>query len=125
MAEEPRDLKLLRLLMHLFGILNVVLALNFYPIVPLLGWLNFGHAGWATAWIPDVVLLVVLPAGYFIYWHFWFVVAGLALACSVYLSRRSGSRETRIWAVANGATILMYVVLRLCFALRGIRPDIV
>jgi len=111
--------------MTLSGTLNVILALNFFPVVPLLGWLNFGHAGWATAWIPDVVLLVLLPAGYFAYWHFWFAVAGLALACSAHVARRAESREARGWAAVNGAAIVLYVVVRIILAARGIRPDIV
>ena len=93
--EAPEAQGLPRAAMVLLGTINVVLVLNFWPVVPLLGWLNFGHAGWLTAWIPDVVLLTLLPAGYALYWHFWFVSAGLALACSAYVSRRWACRTPR------------------------------
>lgn len=125
MAEETRGPKVFRVLVYAFSVFNVLLALNFFPLVPLLGWFNFGHAGWATAWIPEVILLVVLPAGYYIYWHFWFIVAGSALVCSLYLNRRVGSREAKVWAVVNGVTIVMYLVVRIILEVRGIRPDIV
>jgi len=118
-------MRVLRAVMVLLGTINVLLALNFWPVIPLLGWLNFGHAGWLTAWIPDVVLLTILPAGYALYWHLWFVSAGLALVCSAYISRRWACRRARIWAGVSCATILLYVAVRVFLQTRGIQPDIV
>ena len=105
--------------------INVLLALNFFPFVPFLGWLNLGHGDWATAWIPDALLLVVLPAGYFIYWHFWFVIAAPAFFGSLYLHRRTGNRNAKILAVVNAVTVVVFWVVRITLRILGIRPDIV
>jgi len=125
MAKEARRLRVFRVLVHVFSGINVLLALNFFLLVPLLGWLNFGRAGWATAWIPDAVWLFVLPAGYYIYWHYWFIVAGVALVLSICLWRQSGEQEDRVWTEVNGATIAIYLVVRIILEVRGIRLDIV
>ena len=125
MTEEARRLQLTRVLLRVFSGINVLLALNFFPVVPLLGWLSFGRAGWATAWIPEAVLLFVLPAGYYVYWHYWFIVAGVALLLSICLWRQDGGQEARVWTVVNGATIAVYLIVRIVLELRGIRPDIV
>lgn len=125
MAREAGRSRVLRVLTPVFSGINLLLALNFFPLVPLLGWLNFGRAGWATAWIPDAVMLVVLPAGYSIYWHYWFIVAGVALVLSVSLWRQGGGQSARVWTLVNGATIAMYLVVRVILELQEIRPDIV
>ena len=125
MTGETRDLKSVWILVDILTIVNVLLAFNFFPLVPLLGWFNYGHAGWATAWIPDLILLLVLPAGYYIYWHYWFVVGGSALLGSLYLNRRSSCLGARRLAVVNGAAVLMYLLVRAILAVQGIHPDIV
>lgn len=125
MAERATGLKMLRVSMPVFSVINVLLALNFFPFVPLLGWLNFGHANWATAWIPEVILLGVLPAGYFVYWHFWFVVVGPALLCSLYVWRWEGSQEAKVWTVVSGVALATYLVARIVLDILGVRPDIV
>jgi hypothetical protein len=125
MAKEARRLRVFRLLVYVFSGINVLLALNFFPVVPLLGCLNFGRMGWALAWMPDAVLLFVLPAGYYIYWHYWFIVAGVALVLSRCLWKQGGAPEARVWTVVNGATIVIYLVVRIILEVRGIRPDIV
>jgi hypothetical protein len=125
MSTNGRGLRVLRLLVPVSSIINALLALNFFPLVPLLGWLNFGRAGWATAWIPEPVLLLVLPAGYYIYWHYGLIVAGVALALSICWWRQGGAREARVWTLLNGATIAVYLAVRLILAVQGIRPDIV
>ena len=105
-------------LTYLLSIVNGALALNFFPLVPLMGWLNYGHGG--TPWLPDLLLLTLLPAGYYLYWHFWYVVAIPALACSLVL-RRHGPVQ---WpTVLNLATIILYWLVRLILFLAGIRPD--
>jgi hypothetical protein len=125
MTEETRRLRVLRALVRVFSVINVLLAFNFFPLVPLLGWLNFGRAGWATAWIPEAVMLVVLPAGYYVYWHYWFIVAGVPLLLSLYSWRQGGGREARLWSVLSAVTIAMYLVVRIILLVQGIRPDIV
>lgn len=125
MPEEARRLQVLRALVRVLSVINVLLAVNFFPLVPFLGWLNFGRAGWATAWMPEVVMLVVLPAGYYLYWHFWLIVAGVPLLLSLYSWRQGGGREARAWSVVNALTIAMYLAARIILAVQGIRPDIV
>lgn len=123
--KEARGQRVVRALVRVLSIVHVLLALNFFPLVPFLGWLNFGHASWATAWIPEVVMLLVLPAGYFIHWHFWFVVAGAPLLLSVYWWRRGRGREARAWTVVNGVAMVMVLVVRVVLQVLGVRPDIV
>jgi hypothetical protein len=125
MAREARGLPVLSVLAQVSSVVNLLLALNFFPLVPLLGWLNFGRAGWATAWIPDAVMLLVLPATYYVYWHYGLIVAGAALALSVLWWRQGGAGKARAWTVLNGATIVIYLVVRIILAVQGIRPDIV
>ena len=125
MTREAERSLVLRVLATVLSGINLLLALNFFPFVPLLGWLNFGRAGWATSWIPDAILLFVLPAGYYVYWHYWFIVAGVPLALSTYLWRQGGAQEGRLWTVANAATIALYVVIRIILDVQGIRPDAV
>jgi hypothetical protein len=125
MTKGARRLRVLGALVPVLSVINLLLALNFFPLVPLLGWLNFGRAGWATAWIPEAVMLVVLPAGYYIYWHYWFIVAGVPLLLSLYSWQQGAGRAARTWSVMNAATIAMYLVVRLILTVQGIRPDIV
>jgi hypothetical protein len=125
MTSEVGSAGMLRVLAPVFSVANLFLALIFFPLVPLLGWLNYGRAGRATAWIPDAVTLTVLPAAYYVYWHYWFIVAGVALVFSVSLWRQRGPRSARVWALVNGATIAMYLVVRIILTAQGIRPDIV
>jgi hypothetical protein len=124
-AKETRGLAVLPVLASVLSIINVLLALNFLLVVSLLGWLNFGRAGWATAWIPEAVLLVVLPAAYYIYWHYGPIVAGVALLLSMYSWRQGGERKARVWSLLNGMTIVGYLVVRIILEVQGIRPDIV
>jgi hypothetical protein len=70
-------------------------------------------------------MLHLLPAGYYIYWHYWFIVAGVPLLLSLYSWRQGGGRAARNWSVVNAATIAMYLVVRIILAVQGIRPDIV
>jgi hypothetical protein len=125
LEKRTANLKPFRVLSYISSAINLVLALSFFPLVPLVGWLNFGHGNWATAWIPDVVLLQVLPAGYFIYWHFWFVAAVPALLGSLYWFKRSGDRKAKVLAVANAGAVVVYWVVRIALGALGIRPDIV
>jgi len=118
-------MRLVRLLTYIFSVINVLLALNYFPLVPLLGWLNFGHGDWATAWIPDAVILYVLPGAYFFYWHFWYVAAVPALLGSLYLFVRTRSRLAGVLAVVNGGAVLVYWAVRIILNIAGIRPDIV
>ena len=105
-------------LTYLLSIANVTLALNFFPLVPLLGWLNYGHGG--TPWLSDVLLLTLLPAGYYLYWHFWYVVAIPALACTLTLQRYC---RVQWLTVLNLATVILYGLVRLIFFLAAVRPD--
>jgi hypothetical protein len=116
---------MLQALVRVASVVNLLLAFNFFPLVPLLGWLNFGRANWATTWIPDAVMLIALPAAYAFFWHFWYVPAGAAIILSVSLWRRSGANEGRLWTALNAAVIAMYLAVRLILALQGVRPDIV
>ena len=103
--------------------LNVSLCLIFFPLIPLLGWLNFGHAGGTTAWIPDWVLLTLLPAAYYLYWHFWYAFSLPALAASLALLRIAHTRLATALIVANAASVLAYTVVRIVLAVLDIRPD--
>ena len=86
----------MRLLTRILSIANLLLAVLFFPLVPLLGWLNYGVVGWAVAWIPDAVLLTVLPAAYSLYWHYGLVIASLPLVLALWLWRRGeGKRPGR------------------------------
>jgi hypothetical protein len=120
-----RDLKTVRRLVNGLSVIHLLLALNFFFVVPFLGWLNYGRASGATAWIPDVVMLFILPAAYFVYWHFWFVVAVPAIFSSLYLHQRTGDAYARRLAIAHSAIIGLFWVVRLVFAIMGIHPDIV
>jgi fatty acid desaturase len=120
-----RDPETLRTLVNSLSTLHLLLALNFFFVVPFLGWLNYGRASWATAWIPDIVMLFILPAAYFVYWHFWFVVAVPAIFSSLYLHHRTGDGHARRLAIANSATVGLFWIVRLVFASMGIHPDIV
>jgi hypothetical protein len=103
--------------------LNASLSLIFFPLIPLLGWLNFGHAGGTTPWIPDWVLLTLLPAAYYLYWHFWYAFSLPALAASIALLRIAHTRLATALIVANGASVVAYAVVRIVLAVVGIRPD--
>jgi hypothetical protein len=108
-----------------FSTINLVLALNFFPIVPLFGWLNYGHAIWAVSWIPDSILLLWLPAGYYVYWHGGAIIGLIALGMTWGLYRHIQDHSTLIMTVFNGTAVLVYFVIRLIFAFLGIHPDIV
>ena len=115
----------LRGVTYTLSALNVLLAFNFFPLVPFLGWLNYGHAGWATAWMPDVLLLLFLPAAYFLYWHFWFLVAVPALFASLALYRHTAQRRARLLVIVNAATMLFFWSVRVVLAILDVHPDIV
>jgi integral membrane sensor domain MASE1 len=102
--------------------INLLLAANFYAFVPFLGWLNYGHGGTA-GWIPDVILVAILPGAYFVYWHFGALIALLALFVSHSLWLRSRAREAAILSALNAATLVLYVAVRIAFALLRIHPD--
>jgi hypothetical protein len=121
-AESHRGLMVIA---YTFSALNILLALDFFPVVPCLGWLNFGHGNWATAWIPDFLLLSVLPAGYYLYWHFWFAFSVPAILASFTVYKRTGEKRARLLSVLNVATIAMFWAVRLALAVLAIRPDIV
>ena len=106
------------------GAVNLLLAANFFAFVPFLGWLNYGQGGTAC-WIPDVVLLAILPGAYFMYWHFGALIALLALFVSHSLWRRSRDSRAAILTALNAATLVLYVAVRIAFALLEIHPDIV
>ncbi len=125
MATAARSPAFFRRLVPVLSVINLLLALNFFPLVPLLGWLNFGRAGWATAWIPDAVLLLILPAAYFFYWHYGCLVAGVPLALALWSWKREGGQAARGWAILNAATIGVYLIVRIVLAVLGIRPDII
>jgi hypothetical protein len=125
MATRGRRLSVFSLLAQVSSVINLVLALNFFPLVPLLAWLNYGRAAWTTAWLPDWLMLLVLPGLYYVYWHFWFIVAGLALLLSTLWWRQTGAPRARLWTALNGAMIAMYLAARIIMAVQGIRPDIV
>jgi hypothetical protein len=107
MTKAPGNPTVLRRLAGVLTVINLLLAVTFFPLVPLLGWLNYGVAGWATAWIPDVVMLLVLPVAYSLYWHYGFLIAGVPLVLALWLWRRGGGQEARTWAVLNAATIVV------------------
>lgn len=125
MDRNTSGLKVFKALVFYWSAINVLLALNFFPMLPFLGWLNYGHADWATAWMPDTVLFVLLPAAYFMYWHFWFIVAIPALLGSLYLHRRTGQRVPRIMALVNAAMVVLFWAVRIGLHISGIHPDIV
>ena len=125
MEKRTANLGALRVLSYVSSAVNLALALNFFPLVPLVGWLSFGHGNWATAWIPDVVILHVLPGGYFVYWHFWVLAAFPAFFGSLYWFKRSGDRKAKVLAVANAGAVVVYWVVRITLGILGIRPDIV
>jgi hypothetical protein len=105
--------------------INLVLAFNFFPLVPFLGWLNYGHADWATAWIPDVVMLLILPAAYFLYWHAGFVLAIAAVTLTWLALKPTDARGQFLPLALNGGSLAMYVILRAAYSVLDIHPDIV
>ena len=104
-------------------VLNLLLCAIYFPLVPLLGWLNLGHANWATAWIPDALIRTAIPAAYYVYWHFWFVFSLPVLAVWAFLYRRTRSRVALVLAASSIATVLVYWLVRIVLAGLGIRPD--
>jgi hypothetical protein len=112
-------------LTYLLSAINALLALNFVVIVPFLGWLNYGRANWATAWLPGVLLDLVLPAGYYVYWHYWFLVLLPAFFTACILYRRVQGRRAMALIVLNTATMIAFWATRLALALFDIHPDIV
>lgn len=122
---RPKDSHTVRRLAVILTSLNLLLAVNFFPIVPLLGWLNYGRAGRATGWIPDWVMLNLLPGGYSLYWHFGWLLAGAALALSVATKEKAGEGVYQLFYRLNLAALIIYLLVRLVLAVSGIRPDIV
>jgi hypothetical protein len=106
------------------GAVNLLLAANFFAFVPFLGWLNYGHGG-SQGWIPDVVLLAILPGAYFVYWHFGALIALIALFISHNLWQRGRDSRLAILSALNAVTLVLYVAVRIAFALLEIHPDIV
>jgi hypothetical protein len=121
MERASGNLKWLKMLAYASSAINLLLAVNFFPVIPLLSWLNYGHGG--TSWLPDVLLLVILPRGYYLYWHFWFVIAIPAFAASLYLYKRTGNQNAKILTVLNAMTILVYWGVRIALSIMGIHPD--
>jgi hypothetical protein len=122
----PITIKRLETLSYSFSTANLILALNFAIAVPLLGWLSFGHGGDVLlGWLPDAILLAVLPAGYALYWHLWFFFGIPAVFGSAYLYIRTGRRGAQYLVVANAVAIAAYWVARIAMGLYGIHPDIV
>jgi hypothetical protein len=89
-----------------------------------LSWLTFGHAPRATAWIPDALLLLVLPAAYFAYWHYWFVAAMPASVASLLLFRRTRDGRAKWLVLLNVGAVILYWAVRIGMGILGIRPDI-
>ena len=121
MERKSKNLKGLKLFAYASFAINMLLAVNFFPVVPFLSWLNYGHGG--ASWIPNVFLLVILPGGYFLYWHFWFVVAVPALVASLYLYKRTKNRNATILTVLNAVTVVVFWGVRIAFSIMGIHPD--
>lgn len=114
-----------QLIVYNLTTINLALAFNFFPLVPLLGWYNFGHANWALSLIPDVVMLAVLPAGYFLYWHAGFILAAVAAVGCWGLYRPWRKRRDQVLLFLNLAAGLMVMVVRIIFFLANVHPDVV
>ena len=84
--------RVLRVITYVTTTLNSLLALNYSPLAPLSSWLTFGHAPWATGRLAHVLLLIVLPAAYYVYWHYWFATAVPAAILSLLLLRCTGDQ---------------------------------
>jgi hypothetical protein len=125
MNSGTSDTRVLRVVTYVTSAVNLLLALNYFPLVPLLSWLSYGHAPRATAWIPDALMLVILPAGYFVYWHYWFLAAVPAAMSSLLLFRRTRNRRMRQLALLNVGAAILYWVVRIALSALGIQPDIV
>ncbi len=125
MNSGSSDTRVLRVVTYVTSAINLLLAFNYFPLVPLLSWLSYGHAPRITAWIPDALMLVVLPAAYFVYWHYWFLAAVPAAMASVLLFKRTGDRRARRLALLNLGATLLYWVVRIALSALGIHPDIV
>jgi hypothetical protein len=60
MGSKSKKLMGLTWFAYAASVTNILLAANFFPAVPFLGWLNHGH-GVAPGWIPDVLEQTHLP----------------------------------------------------------------
>lgn len=118
------ELYLPRALVYVFSAINVALALIVFPVVPTLGWINYGRSAWLPVQMPDT-MLTALATAYYIYWHYWFVVAAPALIGCLYLFRRTSSRWFGVLAAANVGAVAWYAIVRLTMAVLGIRSDAV
>lgn len=125
MDGETPSLSWIRPITKLVSVLHLTMALNSVLVVPLLAWLNYGRASWATAWIPSVWMVVVLPAAYAAHWHFWYVFAVPACGGSLLLWKRLGGRNERILLLLNAGAALAYAFVRVALLFLNIRPDIV
>ncbi len=123
--EGQQNQRATQLIVYNLTAINLALAFNFFPLVPMLGWFNFGHANWAVSWIPDVVILAVLPIGYFLYWHFGALLAGLATWGCWWLYRRTHARRDRILLFLNLTAGLLVIVVRIILLLLDVYRDIV
>lgn len=110
-------------LVSALSLLHILLALNFFPLVPFLGWLNTGRSQWID-WLPDRVLLQLLPAGYYLYWHFWYLFALPPLVGSWLLCYRSRGNRGCWLLPANLTGLIIFFVVRLTLMFLGVRPDI-
>ncbi len=124
-VKHQRDPLATQLIVYNLTAINLALAFNFFPLVPILGWFNFGHANWVVSWIPDVVMLAVLPAGYFLYWHAGLILTAVAAAGCWGLFRRWQKRRDRVLLFLNLAAGLMVVVVRIILFLTNVHPDVV
>jgi hypothetical protein len=125
MNSITRNEKALSTFTYVASAVNLLLAFNFLVLVPVLSWLTFGHAPRAAAWIPDALLLVVLPAAYFAYWHYWFVAAVPAAVGCALLFRRTGDGRAKWLVLLNVGAVVLYGMIRIALCILGIRPDIV
>jgi hypothetical protein len=125
MSRGTTDAKVLRVAAYVASAINLLLALNYFPLVPCLSWLTFGNVASAARQLPDALLLIVLPAGYYVYWHYWFVTTVPAAILSLLLFRRTGDQRARYLALLNAGMIVLYFAVRMALGLLGIHPDIV
>jgi hypothetical protein len=117
-----RKLKLNEYFIYITTIINLILAVIYFPIVPFLGWLNYGHGG-TSGWIPEIFLINFIPLCYIIYSKYGLIIALIAIIPTISYYRKTKKQIFGIFAILNAMTIIVFCLITIGYQYLQIITD--
>jgi hypothetical protein len=117
-----RILKLNEHFIYLTTIINLILVVIYFPIVPCLGWLNYGHGG-TSGWIPEALLINFIPLCYIIYSKYGLLIALIAIIPAIVYYRETKQQIFGIFALLNALTIIVFCFITIGYKYLQIISD--